>query len=251
MCQHSIVLENEINKFSGHTLSMPISLFSFCRSKTSSSRLRVASPASVHASQLASTAVSFPRPCAKENLEEVGFSFPLTAKQGLKCVYCPHTQYSVWRQPREPLSCTLTLACTPISVCLCLSPSAQLEYRSSLFHPVLKSAESWCPDVRLGRRHSLGWCHSPSFWHDSHRLGRCLPAQKIGNFAKLFDHQVQSRQSLITFTAQRTIKASFPVVFPLCHFPRVIGHLRCTQSCTDLDILGVTLFMSLPKPEHL
>lgn len=114
---------------------------------------------------LLSTPVSFvstqqslsPDPAPRRIWEEVGFSFPLTGKQGLKCVYCPHTQYSVYEDgPGDSLSCTVTLACTPICACFCLSPSAQLEYRSSLFHPILKSAESWCPDVRLGRRHSLG-----------------------------------------------------------------------------------------------
>ena len=35
-----------------------------------------------------------------------------------------------------------------------------------------------------------------------------------GALAKLFDHQVQKRQSLITFMPKVTIKASFPVVFP-------------------------------------
>ena len=93
-----------------------------------------------------------PDPEPRRIWKEAGFSFPLTGKQGLKCVYCPHAQYSGYEDsPGDTLSCTFTLACTPIYVCVCLSPNIQLEYSSSLSHPILKSAKSWCPDVRPGR----------------------------------------------------------------------------------------------------
>lgn len=145
------------NKFSGHIHSMPINLFNFawvnfhCAPRHFSPVL--STPVSLVSTQQSRSPDSEPRRIWKE----VGFSFPLTGKQGLKCVYCPHAQYSGYEDsPGDTLSCTFTLACTPIYVCVCLSPNIQLEYSSSLSHPILKSAKSWCPDVRPGRWHSLG-----------------------------------------------------------------------------------------------
>ena len=104
--------------------------------------------------------------------------------------------------------------CMHTHLCVLLSPTLQLECSSSLFHPVLKSAKSWCPDIRLGRCHSLGKCHSPSS-DTRHPQTWALPRDpEEGALAKLFDNQIQKRPSLFTSMPKGTIKASFPVVFP-------------------------------------
>ena len=187
------------NKFSGHIHSMPINLFNFAWVNFHCAPRHFSPVLSTPVSLVSTQQSRSPDPEPRRIWKEAGFSFPLTGKQGLKCVYCPHAQYSGYEAAQGIHWAARSHLHAHPSMCASVFP---LIYNWNTVHRFL-TLFSNLPShgVQMSdRAGDTAWgnaiLHPSDTWHPQTWALPHSPEESA--LAKLLDNQVQKRQSLIT-----------------------------------------------------